>query len=96
MNVLTRYAFVSNFNAEKISKQEATTNGVGSNTFLQCDTDGDGNLTIDEILANTESCDVIMRAIQAKIDKITQEENVIKSEQTKDGVKGEKFDWATA
>ena len=96
MNVLTRYAFVSNFNAEQISRQEATANGVGSVTFAQCDTDGDGNLTIDEILANQESCDAIIRAIQSKIDKITKEENVIKAETTKDGVKGEKFDWATA
>ena len=94
MNVLTRYAFVSNFNAEQISKQEATANGIGSNDFVKCDTDGDGNLSIDEILANIESADAIMRAIQSKIDKITVEENVIKAEHAKEGVKGEKFEAA--
>lgn len=80
MNVLSRYAFISNFNAEKITRQEAASNGVGNVNFAACDTNGDNELSIDEILANKEACDSIIQAIQAKIDKITAEENIIKSE----------------
>ena len=80
---MSRYTFISNFNAEKLSRQEASDNGVGAIVFSQCDTNGDGNITIDEILANQEVCDKLLKAIQAKIDKVTAEEAGVKAEQAK-------------
>ena len=84
MNVLTRYAFISNFNTEKLTKQEADSNGVGSVNFAKCDTNGDGEISIDEILANVEACDSIIKTIQNKIDKLTAEEQAVKSEAQKE------------
>ncbi len=84
MNVLSRYTFISNFNTEKITKQESRENGIGMNDFEKCDTNGDGNLTIDEILANQEVCDKLLKSIQAKLDKVTAEEAGVKAEQTKE------------
>ena len=83
MNIMSRYAFVSNFNAEKLSKQEATEQGIGAIEFSKCDTDGDGNITIEEVLANQEVCDKLLQAIQKKINKITGEEAGLKAEQAK-------------
>ena len=94
MNIMSRYAFISNFNAEKFSKQEATEKGVGAIEFSQCDTDGDGNITIDEILADQTVCDRILQAIQAKIDKISGEEAGLKAEQAKAEKEPEKFEVA--
>ncbi len=94
MNILSRYAFVSTYNAEKLTKQEATSNGVGANDFSKCDTDGDGNITIDEILANQEVCDKLLKAIQAKIDKVSVEETAVKSEAAKAENSAEKFELA--
>lgn len=94
MNIMSRYAFISNFNAEKLSKQEATEQGVGAIEFSQCDADGDGNITIDEILANQDVCDRILKAIQAKIDKISGEEVGLKAEQAKAENEPKKFEFA--
>lgn len=66
MNVLTRYSFIATYKAEELTKQEATAIGIGSVDFSQCDTDGDGNITIDEILANDEVCSKIVAAINAE------------------------------
>ncbi len=63
MNVLSRYTFISTYQTEKLTKIEATEVGVDSIDFAQCDTDGDGNITIEEILANTEVCAKILTAI---------------------------------
>lgn len=84
MNILTRYAFMSNYNAEKLTKQEANAEGIGTNNFAKCDTDGDGMISIDEIIANKEACDTIINSIQAKIARLTQEEMAIKAEADKD------------
>ena len=83
MNIMSRYAFISNFNAEKLSKQEATDQGVGAIEFSKCDTDGDGNISIDEILANQDVCDRLLQAIENKISRLTGEEAGLKAEQAK-------------
>ena len=80
---MSRYTFISNFNTEKLSKQEAGEKGVGAIDFSKCDSDGDGNITIEEILANQEVCDKLLKAIQAKIDKVTTEEAGVKAEESK-------------
>ncbi|MCM1265524.1 MAG: hypothetical protein NC200_04920 [Candidatus Gastranaerophilales bacterium] len=66
MNVLSRYTFISTYQSEKLTKQEATEVGIGSVDFSKCDTDGDGNITIEEILANTEVCAKILASINAE------------------------------
>ncbi|MCR5265232.1 MAG: hypothetical protein K6E29_01395 [Cyanobacteria bacterium RUI128] len=93
MNIMSRYAFISNFNAEKLSKQEANKEGVGAIEFSKCDTDGDGNISIDEILANQDICEKLLQAIQNKIDKISGEEAGVKAEQAK-AANEEKFEVA--
>ena len=94
MNILSRYAFISSFNAEKITRQQSEDNGISSKDFAQCDTDGDGNISIDEILANQEVCDKIMQAIQAKIDKISNEEFALKAQEGKEAQEPKKFELA--
>ena len=83
MNVLSKYTFISNYHAEKLTKQQALDEGVGLNEIAKCDTNGDGELTIDEILANQDVCDMLLKAIQAKIDKVGAEESALKAEQAK-------------
>lgn len=83
MNVLTRYTFISTYNAEKLTKQQATTNNIGSVDFSKCDKDGDGEISLDEILANQDVCDKLMKAIQAKIDKNSNEQASLKAQQAK-------------
>lgn len=87
MDLLTRYTFVSSFNKEKISKQEAADNGINSINFARCDKNGDNEISIEEILADIETCDAIEKAIQSKIDKITVEEQAVKSEVKKEEAK---------
>ena len=94
MNILSRYTFISSFNAEKLTKQQSAENGIGDKDFAQCDTDGDGNITIEEILANQDICDKILKAIQAKLDKVTAEEAGLKSEQAKENAEPKKFEVA--
>ena len=83
MNIMSRYAFISNYNAEKINKQKAMEEGVGSIEFDKCDTNGDGNISIDEILANQDVCARLLQAIQNNINKITGEEAGLKAEKAK-------------
>ena len=83
MNVLTRYQFISNFNKENITRQEASNNGVTSIDFKNCDSNGDGSLSIDEILADQTICEKLLQAIQTKIDKVSAEEAGVKAEQAK-------------
>ena len=94
MNVMSRYSFISQFNKENISRQEANANGIGTIDFKKCDSNSDGILSVDEILANQDVCEKLLKAIQSKIDKITNEENVVKSEFAKEEGNAEKFDKA--
>ena len=79
MNILSRYAFISSFNAEKITRQQSEENGI---------------ISIDEILANQEVCDKNMQAIQAKIDKISNEEFALKAQEGKEAQEPKKFELA--
>ena len=66
MNVLSRYSFIANYQVEKMTRQDADSAGIGSVDFDKCDTDGDGNITIEEILANDDVCQKIIQAINKK------------------------------
>ena len=66
MNVLSRYSFIANYQVEKMTRQDANSAGIGSVDFDKCDTDGDGNITIEEILANDDVCQKIIKAINKK------------------------------
>ncbi len=81
MYALSKFSFVSNFNKDKFSKQEAFNNGLTSVQIQKCDTDGNGDLSIDEILANSEVCDKILAKINSEVNTVV---NSIKS------LKGEK------
>lgn len=94
MNVLTRYSFISQFNKEQLSRQEAKDNGIGTADFSKCDADGDGILTVDELLANQDVCDKLLKALQAKKDDITTQESALKSEFAKEKNDAEKFEAA--
>lgn len=66
MNVLSRYSFIANYQVEQMTRQDANSAGIGSVDFDKCDTDGDGNITIEEILANDDVCQKIIQAINKK------------------------------
>jgi hypothetical protein len=91
MNVLTRYSFISQFNKEQLSRQEAKDNGIGTADFSKCDADGDGILTVDELLANQDVCDKLLKALQGKKDAISAQESALKSELAKEENSSERF-----
>lgn len=85
MNILSRYAFISNFNAEKLNKQDATREGVGSIAFSKCDKDGNGEISIEEILTNNEVCSKIIDSINGKIAETVKEIAELKVKEFKEG-----------
>lgn len=66
MDVLSRYTFISTYNTEQMTRQEAVSIGVSAVDFTKCDTDGDGIVTIEEILANDDVCREILEAIKSQ------------------------------
>ena len=66
MDVLSRYAFVSAYNSDQMTRQKAVSVGVSTTDFAKCDTDEDGVITIEEILANDDVCQEILNAIAAQ------------------------------
>lgn len=81
MLALSKFSFISNYNKEKLTRQEAYNNGLTSIDIKNCDKNNDGEVTIDEILTNTAACNKI-------IAKINQEQaNIINSIKS---LKGEK------
>lgn len=85
MNILSRYAFISNFNAEKLNKQDASHEGVGSIDFSKCDKNGNGEISIEEILANNEVCSKILDSINGKIAETVKEIAELKVKEFKEG-----------
>ena len=51
MYALSKFSFVSNYNKEKLSKQEAFANGLTTTIVEKCDKDKNGEISIDKILA---------------------------------------------
>ena len=67
MNVMSRYSFISQFNKEKISRQEATENGIGSVDFKKCDENGDGILSIDELCNGLPTSTILSSPSNSKV-----------------------------
>lgn len=83
MYALSKFSFVSNFNKEKFTKQEAMNNGLSSIDIQKCDTDGNGEITVDEILGNSEACDKILAKINAEQANVISSIKSLQSEKAK-------------
>ena len=83
MNILSRYTFVSTYGKDQLTRQDVSKNGIRENVFSKCDTDNDGVVDIEDILKNQEMCQDVLKSIQSQIDKLTNEENIIKNETEK-------------
>lgn len=82
MYALSKFSFVSNFNKDKLTREEALSNGLTSTEIQKCDTDNNGELTVDEILANQEACDKILAKINSEQQKVQGSINELQSEKT--------------
>ena len=86
MYSLSKFSFVSNFNKEKLSKMEAYNNGLSSFDIQKCDKDNNGEITVNEVLNDSNACAKLL----AKINTIaTEQANVIKAIKE---ARGEKVD----
>lgn len=86
MYALSKFSFVSNFNKEKLTKMEAYNNGLSSFDIKKCDKDNNGEITVNEVLNDTNACAKLL----AKINSIANEQaNVIKAIKE---ARGEKVD----
>ena len=72
MYALSKFSFVSNYNKEKLSKQEAFANGLTTTIVEKCDKDKNGEISIEEILGNSEACDKILAKINAEQTKVAE------------------------
>lgn len=83
MSTISQYTFTTTFNADKITTRQASEMGVQSYLITSADTDNDGELSFEEIIANTELCDEILKQVnQAKttVPNATEEPQVNNSE----------------
>ena len=60
MSTISQYAFTSTFNTDKLTTRQIVEMGAQTYTVTAADTDGDGELSFEEIVANTELCDKII------------------------------------
>ena len=65
MSTISQYTFTATFNADKITTRQATEMGVQSYIITAADTDNNGELSFEEIIANTELCDEILKQINS-------------------------------
>ncbi len=63
MSTISQYTFTNAFNTDKLTQRQVQEMGVQSYTIQAADTDGNGELTFEEIIANTTLCDEIMAYI---------------------------------
>lgn len=83
MSTISQYTFTTTFNVDKITTRQATEMGVQSYIITAADTDNNGELSFEEIIANTELCDEILKQInstKATIPNATEEPQVNNSE----------------
>ena len=86
MYALSKFSFVSNFNKEKLTRMEAFNNGLSNFDIKKCDKDNNGELSINEILNDSNASAKLL----AKINSIaTEQANVIKAIKE---ARGEKVD----
>ena len=79
MSTISQYAFTSTFHADKLTTRQVVEIGAQTYTVTGADTDGDGELSFEEIIANTELCDKIIEYIKST--KVTVPENATKDPQ---------------
>ena len=63
MSTISQYTFQKNFNVDYLTKNQATQYGVTSTEFSAGDSDGDRQLSIEEIIANEDICDALIAQI---------------------------------
>lgn len=63
MSTISQYTFTNAFNTDKLTQRQVQEMGVQSYTIQAADTDGNGELSFEEIIANTTLCDEIMAYI---------------------------------
>ncbi|MCD8377636.1 MAG: hypothetical protein LUB59_02475 [Candidatus Gastranaerophilales bacterium] len=66
MNVLSRYSFIQAYNTDQITQQKALEIGLSTTEIEECDADGNGTITVEEILADDDVCAKIIAAINAQ------------------------------
>ncbi len=81
MSTISQYTFTNAFNTDKLTQRQVQEMGVQSYTIQAADTDGNGELTFEEIIANTTLCDEIMAYI-ASTNATTQQAAPKEMEQT--------------
>lgn len=83
MSTISQYQFTSTFNADKITTRQATEMGIQSYIVNAADTDNNGELSFEEIIANTELCDKLltqMNAAKATVPNATEEKQPVTQE----------------
>ena len=63
MSTISQYTFQKNFNVDYLTKNQATQYGVTNTEFAAGDTDGDRQLSIEEIMANEEISEALLAQI---------------------------------
>lgn len=79
MSTISQYAFTSTFNTDKLTTRQIVEMGAQTYTVTAADTDGDGELSFEEIIANTELCDKIIEYMKSA--KATVAENATEEPQ---------------
>ena len=72
MSAISQYAFTSTFNTDKLTTRQVVEMGAQTYTVTAADTDGDGELSFDEIIANTELCDKIFEYMKSAKSTVSQ------------------------
>ncbi len=65
MSTISQYTFTNAFNTDKLTQRQVQEMGVQSYTIQAADTDGNGELSFEEIIANTTLCDEIIKYINS-------------------------------
>ena len=79
MSTISQYAFTNQFNTDKLTTRQVVEIGAQSYVVTAADTNGDGELSFEEIISNTELCNKIFEYMQSA--KLTVTENATKDPQ---------------
>ena len=79
MSTISQYAFTNQFNTDKLTTRQVVEIGAQSYVVTAADTNGDGELSFEEIISNTELCNKIFEYMQSA--KATVAENATKEPQ---------------
>lgn len=65
MSTISQYAFTNAFNNDKLTKRQVVEMGISSYKIDAADSDSNGELSFEEIIANSELCNEIMKQINS-------------------------------